>query len=234
MHILIADDDINLRRGLADLLELEGFDCSVAGDGAAALAAFRARRPDFCILDIMMPCMDGLELCRVLRREDDRVPILLLTARDQEIDRVIGLEIGADDYVSKPYGIRELVARIRAIQRRCGGSASPGRPVESMGRFRMDDLDVDPKALRAFRGDRRIDLTRRDVAILSVLHARMGEAVSRNDLYDLCWGRDYLPNSHSLDQYVSALRRKIERDAGAPRIIRSVYGVGYRHDPDAD
>jgi DNA-binding response OmpR family regulator len=226
MRILIADDDLHLRRGIADLLALEGFETVVAEDGVAAWEAFRNQRPEFCILDVMMPRMNGLDLCRAIRREDAQVPILLLTARDQEIDRVVGLEIGADDYVPKPFGSRELVARIRAILRR----TRRDEPACPAGRFRMDDIEIDLKALRAFRDGRGIDLTSREVSLLSVLHARAGQAVRRDELFDLCWGRDYMPNSRSLDQYVSALRRKIERDPASPRIIRSVHGVGYRYE----
>jgi len=226
MRILIAEDDAHLRRGIADLLMLEGYECDAVADGAAALAAFRARVPDFCIFDVVMPGLDGIELCRTIRRENADVPILLLTARGQEIDRVLGLEGGADDYVAKPFGTRELVARIRAIARR-----SARRPADGdTRRFRMGDLEVDRKALRAFRDGQTIELARREVELLSVLHARAGLAVSRNELLDLCWGRDYMPNSRALDQYVSALRRKIERDPADPRIIRTVHGVGYRHD----
>lgn len=226
MRILIAEDDAHLRRGIADLLTLEGHDCVAVADGAAALEAFRADTPDFCIFDVVMPGLDGIELCRAIRREDEDVPILLLTARGQEIDRVIGLEVGADDYVPKPFGTRELVARIRAIARR-----SARRIVGEEGRrFRMGDLEIDRKALRAYRDGRTIDLTRREVEVLSVLHARAGLAVGRDELLDLCWGRDYMPNSRALDQYVSALRRKIERDPTAPRIIRTVHGVGYRYE----
>jgi two-component system, OmpR family, alkaline phosphatase synthesis response regulator PhoP len=229
VRILIADDDLHLRRGIADLLALEGFETVVAEDGVAAWDAFRTHRPEFCILDVMMPRMDGLDLCRAIRRDDLQVPILLLTARGQEIDRVVGLEIGADDYVAKPFGSRELVARIRAILRRTRRDEPAGpAPACPTGRFRMDDIDIDPKALRAFRDGRGIDLTSREVSLLSVLHARAGQAVRRDELFDLCWGRDYMPNSRSLDQYVSALRRKIERDPASPRIIRSVHGVGYR------
>jgi two-component system alkaline phosphatase synthesis response regulator PhoP len=226
MRILIADDDLHLRRGIADLLALEGFETVVAEDGVAAWDVFQAQRPEFCILDVMMPRMNGFDLCRVIRREDAQVPILLLTARDQEIDRVIGLEIGADDYVPKPFGSRELVARIRAILRR----TRRDEPACPTGRFRMDDIEIDLKALRAFRDGRSIDLTSREASLLSVLHARAGQAVRRDELFDLCWGRDYMPNSRSLDQYVSALRRKIERDPASPRIIRSVHGVGYRYE----
>ncbi|TFH87238.1 response regulator transcription factor [Billgrantia azerbaijanica] len=224
MRILIAEDDAHLRNGLAKLLEREGHTCITAKDGAAALATFRAQAPDFCLLDVVMPSLDGIELCRAIRDEDADVPILLLTARGQEIDRVLGLESGADDYVPKPFSTRELIARIRAIARRSNRQSGTQR------RFRLGDLEIDREALRAFRGVRMIDLTRREVALLAVLHARTGLAVSRDELLNVCWGRDHLPSSRALDQYVSVLRRKIERDPSNPRLIRTVHGVGYRYD----
>jgi two-component system, OmpR family, alkaline phosphatase synthesis response regulator PhoP len=231
MSILIAEDDPHLRAGIVDLLNLEGFKCQVADDGAKALALFKAEKPEICVFDVMMPVMDGLTLCREVRRIDPLVPILLLSARGEEGDRVRGLEIGADDYVAKPFGARELVARIKAALRRTKVQSAPAQ-TEAKGRLRMGDLEIDQKAMRAYRGEQRIDLTSREVAILSALYERRGQAVSRDELFDLCWGRDYMPNSRALDQYVSALRKKIEVDAASPRIIRTVHGVGYRYDEE--
>lgn len=225
MRILIAEDDAHLRRGLADLLGREGYDCLTAADGRSALAFFNSAAPDFCILDVMLPKLDGFAVCTRIREQDSRVPILLLTARGQENDRVRGFECGADDYVPKPFGTRELVVRIKAIARR----AAPRAP-EAREPFSLGDLAIDPRALRAFRQGAAIELTRREVDLLVLLHARTGLAVSRDELLDRCWGRDYMPNSRSLDQFVFALRRKIERDPSEPRIICTVHGVGYRYD----
>jgi two-component system alkaline phosphatase synthesis response regulator PhoP len=233
MSILIAEDDPHLRAGIVDLLSLEGFECQVADDGAKALALFRAEKPEICVFDVTMPVMDGLTLCREVRRIDPLVPILLLSARGEESDRVRGLEIGADDYVAKPFGARELVARIKAALRRSKVQGAPAR-AEPDGRLHMGDLDIDQKAVRAFRGEQRIDLTSREAAILAALYDRRGQAVSRDELFDVAWGRDYMPNSRALDQYVSALRKKIEIDPAAPRIIRTVHGIGYRYDEDKD
>ncbi|HLH12640.1 MAG TPA: response regulator transcription factor [Methylovirgula sp.] len=232
MSILIAEDDPHLRAGIVDLLSLEGFQCQVADDGAKALALFKAEKPEICVFDVMMPVMDGLTLCREVRRIDPLVPILLLSARGEEGDRVRGLEIGADDYVAKPFSARELVARIKAALRRTKVAGAPAR--NENGRLHMGDLVIDQKAMRAYRGEHRIDLTSREVAILAALYERRGQAVSRDELFDLCWGRDYMPNSRALDQYVSALRKKIELDPASPRIIRTVHGVGYRYDEDED
>jgi DNA-binding response OmpR family regulator len=225
MKILIAEDDANLRAGLVDLLALEGLDCVVAEDGEAAWTVFSQQKPALCLFDVMMPRLDGLKLCRRIRETDTHTPILLLSARGAEIDRVVGLEIGADDYISKPFSARELVARIKAALRR---GQKPGPAPER--EFRMGDLAIDPAALRATRNERAIDLAPRELSVLQALYARKGKAVSRDDLFDLAWGRGYMPNSRALDQYVSSLRKKIELDPTRPRIIQTVHGVGYRYD----
>ncbi|MCI4677956.1 response regulator transcription factor [Rhodoblastus acidophilus] len=234
MKILIAEDDANLRAGLVDLLALEGIDCIVAEDGEAAWRAFVEEAPALCLFDVMMPRLDGLDLCRRIRARDSRTPILLLSARGAEIDRVIGLEIGADDYIAKPFSARELVARIKAgLRRTKAAPAAEVAPEKEPPRLRMGDIEIDPEALRAWRDGQSIDLAPRELAILRALLARAGKAVSRDELFDLAWGRDYMPNSRALDQYVSSLRRKIERDPAHPQIIKTVHGVGYRYDEDA-
>jgi DNA-binding response OmpR family regulator len=236
VKILIAEDDSNLRAGLVDLLALEGLTCVVAEDGEAAWTAFVEEAPALCLFDVMMPRLDGLDLCRRIRARDARTPILLLSARGAEIDRVIGLEIGADDYISKPFAARELVARIKAALRRAKVAQVTAQaqetevPTAPPGRLRMGDLEIDPSALRAFRGGQSIDLAPRELAILQALLERKGKAVTRDELFDLAWGRDYMPNSRALDQYVSSLRRKIELDPARPRIVSTVHGVGYRYD----
>jgi two-component system, OmpR family, alkaline phosphatase synthesis response regulator PhoP len=238
MSILIAEDDPHLRNGIVDLLTLEGFPCQVAEDGAKALALFQQSKPDLCVFDVMMPTMDGLTLCREIRRLDPLVPILLLSARGEETDRVRGLDVGADDYVAKPFGARELIARVKAALRRAKAqenqAPAAGQAPAGKGdvRIKMGDLDIDQKGMRAYRGETRIELTAREVAILLTLYERKGQAVSRDELFDLCWGRGFMPNSRALDQYVSALRKKIEIDPANPKIIRTVHGVGYRYEAE--
>jgi two-component system alkaline phosphatase synthesis response regulator PhoP len=222
--ILIAEDDAHLRAGLIDLLTLEGYACVGAADGPEALAAFRRAKPDLCLFDVVMPGLDGLALLRTIRAENADVPIVLLSARGAEMDRVIGLELGADDYIAKPFSAREVLARIKGALRRVRSTES------SNARVVMGDLIIDVKALRAYRGAGGIDLTKRELAILLALYNRTGQPVSRDDLFDIGWGRGFMPNSRALDQYVSALRRKIEIDPARPRIIQTVHGVGYRHD----
>ncbi len=230
MKLLVADDDAHLLKGLVELLTRAGFDCVGAEDGELALAAFREDRPALCLFDVLMPGMDGLSLCREIRALDARIPIILLSARDAEIDRVIGLEIGADDYIVKPFGPRELVARIKVALRRATGVDSAAPPSDAP--FAMGDLRIDATALRAFRGLQSIDLSRREATILKILFDRSGKPVSRNDLLDLAWGPNFMPDSRALDQYISSLRRKIEADPARPRIIKTVHGVGYRYDAD--
>ncbi|MBL26635.1 MAG: DNA-binding response regulator [Rhodospirillaceae bacterium] len=232
LRILVAEDDAPLRQALTHLFRAEGYECLPAADGAEALHLFRTQKPDFCVIDVMMPGMDGFDLCRAIRSEDVRVPVIVLTARHDEIDRVVGLELGADDYVTKPFGSRELVARVKAILRRSMTAAAQPDLGETSGaaRFAIGDIEIDVKALRGFRGSDPIDLTRREVAILATLHRRTGEVVSRDELYDSCWGRDYMPNSRAIDQSIRTLRLKIERDPARPAIIRTVHGAGYRYD----
>ncbi len=196
-----------------------------AADGNQALALWMEKRPDLLCLDIMMPGLDGYEVCRKVRAADASVPILFFSAKSEEIDVVIGLELGADDFVRKPFGTREFLARVRAALRRIQASRSAvGRKV-----FRMRDLAVYPKELRAERSGTSVDLSPREVKILALLHRRAGEAVTRDDLLDHCWGVEYYPESRTLDQHVAKLRKRIERDPSAPEIVETVRGVGYRY-----
>jgi DNA-binding response OmpR family regulator len=228
MKILIAEDDLNIRLGLKDLLEAEGYNCLEAADGDQAWALFGQHRPDLVLLDIMMPGQDGYSLCRRIRQQDQQLPVIFISAKSEEIDQVLGLELGADDYIKKPFGSREVVARIRAVTRRClARGLSPTRVDDS---FHMGDLRVLPAQLRAERGGHRIDLSLRDMRILQLLHRNPGRVLSRDELFDECWGRHYIPSSRTLDQHISKLRKAVELDAKDPRIIVTVHGVGYRFD----
>lgn len=234
MKILIVEDDDNLRSGLQDLLKLEGFKVVVCADIVSGLDLYQHEKPDFCILDIMLvEPDDGYTLCRKIRKVDQDTPILMLSARAEEIDRVLGFECGADDYLLKPFGPRELVARIRAISRRSIKSTNEGGVEAVPDCFNMNSLKIDPNALRAFRGDITIELTLRDVRILKLLHEKSGVALHRDEVFDACWGREFMPNSRALDQYISALRKKIDikSDEKENSMISTVRGVGYRYDP---
>lgn len=224
MRILIAEDNNALREGLCDLLAGDGHDCHPAADGLTARALFDAAPFPVVILDVVMPGMDGLSLCRHIRSTAPHSQILILSARGECFDRALGLELGADDYVAKPFDPAELRARIKGMARRAGG------PPIGETQFQMDDLRIDPLRLTARRsGEDNIPLNPRELAVLRLLYRHAGIPVSRNTLFDECWGRDYFPNSRALDQYISALRQRIERQPRQPRIIETVRGVGYRY-----
>ena len=225
MLILFADDDPVTLDGLQLCAEREGFRVLKARDGQEAWDLWLKHKPDLCCLDVMMPGLDGYEVCRRIRAHDSHAPILFLSAKSEEVDVVVGLQLGADDFVRKPFGRHELLARIRAALRR----VQPPSPQRS--RFRMGDLVVWPRELRAERGDHRIDLSPREVAILQLLHERAGEAVTRNELLDRVWGADYLPESRTVDQHIARLRKRIERAPEQPQIIETVRNAGYRFQP---
>ena len=225
MKILVAEDDLFTRDGLAEVLREEGHEVLTAGCGRTAITIFESRRPDCVCLDVMMPHKSGFEVCRHIRKTAPDVPILFISAKSEEVDKLVGFDLGADDFISKPFSVREVVARIRAVTRRSiGRQPSPPSP------FPMGDLTVFPAELRARRGDETIELSLRDVRILELLHARSGQAVDRRELFKHAWGEDYLPSSRTLDQHVSQLRKRIERNPKSPELILTVHGVGYRHD----
>jgi len=227
MKVLIAEDDPLTRKGLAEILESEGYQTAVARDGKEALALFTQASPDFVCLDIMMPGVSGYDVCREIRRFNPRVPVIFISAKSEEIDKVVGLELGADDFIVKPFGVKEVVARIRAVTRRCMAARPTADGAQS---FHLGDLEVLPAELRARRGKDVIDLSLRDVKILSLLHRNQGKAISRDTFFHECWGFDHVPNSRTLDQHIAQLRKRIERDPKNPSIIRTVHGVGYRYD----
>ncbi len=230
MLVLIAEDDTHTRRGLADVLSNEGFDCLQAPDGLKAWELFEKHRPNFVCLDVMMPGISGYEVCRRIRAHDAQVPILFLTAKGEEVDKVAGLELGGDDYVVKPFGVKEVVARIRAVARRCLAQSQTSANSVALEPFSMNDLEVYPRELRARRDQQWIDLSLREVKILCLLQQNDGKVIDRNTLMNHAWGQDYLPSSRTLDQHVSQLRKRIERDPKNPTIIQTVHGVGYRYE----
>lgn len=229
MKILIAEDELYIREGLKDLLESEGYATVSAEDGAKALTLFDREKPDLVLLDIMIPGKDGYALCREIRQRNAEIPVIFISAKSEEIDRVVGLELGADDYIMKPFGTREVVARIRAVTRRYLKGKQQDNTQEP-AELAFGDLVLFPKELRARRGEVSIDLSLRDVRILQLLHANAGKIVDRDALFNHCWGQDYLPSSRTLDQHISKLRKRIERDPQNPEIVRTVHGVGYRYD----
>jgi DNA-binding response OmpR family regulator len=227
MKVLIAEDDRLTRHGLAEVFAREGYEPILARDGAEALRLFEQHRPDVACLDVMMPEIDGYEVCRRLRRRGSRVPILFISAKSEEIDTVLGLELGADDFIVKPFGMRALVARVRAVTRRALRAEPRAGLPDS---FVMGGVRIVPSELRAHRGGAVIDLSLRDVKILALLHRERGRAVSRDQLFEEAWGLATPLASRSIDQHISQLRKRLESNPAEPEIIRTVHGVGYRFD----
>jgi len=220
--VLVVEDDPAILRGLADNLRFEGYDVQTAADGEEAYRAQRVHKPDLIVLDLMLPRMSGLELCKKLRAEGLHTPILMLTARSEESDRVLGLDIGADDYMTKPFSVRELAARIRAVLRRTqGGSPLPDD-------LQFGQVEVDFKRYEVRRKGKPIEMTRKEFAILRLLAARAGEVVTREQLLDEVWGYDAYPVSRTVDNHVAALRAKLETNPAEPEHILTVHGVGYK------
>ncbi len=220
--ILIVEDDQSIAQGLRDNLEFEKHEVSVATDGESALRLAREQRPDLIILDIRLPGMSGYEVCRKLRGEGSAIPVLMLTARGEEEDRVLGLDLGADDYVTKPFSVRELMARIRALLRRA--SASPELP----GELRMGDIVADFRSYEACRGGQPVELTRKEFGLLQLLAAREGRVVTRDELLETVWGHDAPQSTRTVDNHVATLRAKLEPDPSSPRYLQTVHGVGYK------
>jgi len=227
MRVLVAEDDDVMRAGLIEVLEGEGYDVLASADGAGALARWGSERADFVLLDIMMPERSGYDVCREIRRTDREVPVVFLSAKTEEIDKVVGFELGADDFIMKPFGIRELVARVRAISRRCYQREAP----KPAGTFAIGGISVEPATLRAsLPGGELVELSLREVKLLAEFAAHPGIVLDRDALWSACWGGHKYPNSRTLDQHIAKLRKKIELDRSAPAIIRTVRGVGYRYD----
>jgi DNA-binding response OmpR family regulator len=225
MKVLVAEDDANTRAGLVEILEMEGYEVVAAANGTDALRQFQGESPDFVCLDVMMPQMNGYDVCREIRKHNSRVPVVFISAKSEEIDKVIGLELGADDFIMKPFGVKEVIARIRAITRRCFANAACSKDC-----FVMGNLEVSPDELRARRGEQVIDLSIRDVKILQLFADSPGKALTRTMIYHHAWGPGSVANSRCLDQHIAQLRKRIETDPRQPVIIRTVHGVGYRWD----
>ncbi|GGX32810.1 DNA-binding response regulator [Streptomyces malachitofuscus] len=232
--VLLAEDDRAIRNALERALTLEGYRVTAVADGVEALAQAHRSRPDVLVLDVMMPGIDGLQVCRVLRAEGDRTPVLMLTALVETADRIAGLDAGADDYVVKPFDVEEVFARLRALLRRAAPvtPAPEPEPVEERqpeppGRFlEAAGLRMDPRARRAWRGGRELELTRTEFELLELLIRNAGVVLEHSTIYDRIWGYDFGPGSKNLAVYVGYLRRKLD-DPGAPQLIHTVRGVGY-------
>ncbi|MFJ8495303.1 response regulator transcription factor [Streptomyces sp. NPDC094038] len=240
--VLLAEDDRAIRHALERALTLEGYEVTAVADGVEALAHAHRIAPDVLVLDVMMPGIDGLQVCRVLRAEGDRTPILMLTALVETADRIAGLDAGADDYVVKPFDVEEVFARLRALLRRTlpvttgGGSSGSGgggvvaesgrEPQISDRQVEAAGLRMDLQARRAWRGRRELELTRTEFELLELLARNAGIVLDHSTIYDRIWGYDFGPGSKNLAVYVGYLRRKLD-EPGAPQLIHTVRGVGY-------
>ncbi len=227
MRVLVVDDDAAVRESLERSLRFEGYEVTTAIDGADALDAVGRDQPDIVVLDVMMPRIDGLETCRQLRARGDDVPVLMLTARDGLADRVSGLDVGADDYLVKPFALEELLARLRALTRRAALAARAAGPGGVPGSvLRYGGVDLDQASRQVTRGERELALTKTEFELLELFLSHPRQVLSRSMIMERVWGYDFGPTSNSLEVFVSYLRRKLEA-GGEPRLLHTVRGVGY-------
>jgi DNA-binding response OmpR family regulator len=222
--ILVVEDDRAILTGLQDLLEAEGYAVVTAEDGPAALRAYAGEKPTLVLLDIMIPDKSGYDVCREIRKKDDLTPILMLTAKAQEVDKVVGLEMGADDYIVKPFGVSELLARVRAGLRR--SRAKPAAKDDSPIAF--GDVAIDPKTYAGKKGKKTFAVSARELRLIRFFLDHDGQVIERFTLLDEIWGIRYEGTTRTLDQHIAKLRQKIEDDPANPRFIQTVHGVGYR------
>lgn len=219
--IAIVDDEEAIRTAVRLNLSREGYSIIEAGDGEAAIEIIKNKKPDLIVMDVMMPVKDGLNTCRSLRSEGNSTPIILLTSRSASVDKVLGLDLGADDYLAKPFEMMELVARVKALLRRTQAS-------RNIDEVRFSDVVVDFKAYKAAKGERSLELSAREYKLLRYLVAKHGDVVTRDELLDEVWGYDSYPCTRTVDNHISRLRQKIELDVTQPRHILTVHGVGYK------
>jgi DNA-binding response OmpR family regulator len=228
-RILIVEDDPHILLGLGEILKSEGFEVVTCNRGDKAIEAFEQHHPTLLVLDVMLPGRSGYDICRELRARKVMVPILMLTAKGQEIDKVVGLDLGADDYVTKPFGVRELLARIHALLRRTA-QPSPG-PVPSRTEFQIGSARIDPRTFQLRRGAAVEDLTAKELKLLELFHSHPREVMSRDRLLNEVWGYNYYGTTRTLDQVIVQLRKKLGDNADDPRHLLTVHGVGYKLEP---
>ena len=221
-RILIVEDEPAMVQGLRDNFEYEGYEVISAADGVEGLERALTQTPDLVVLDVMMPRMSGLDVCKQLKSKRPGIPIIMLTARGQEIDKVVGLELGADDYVTKPFSIRELMARVKAVLRR----VSPQAPSSDV--YRFSDVEVNVRSNEVLRSGRPVDLSAKEFALLAYFVAHPTETLSRDRLLDAVWGYDNYPNTRTVDTHIVHLRQKLEPNPEEPRFILTVHGTGYK------
>jgi DNA-binding response OmpR family regulator len=222
--VLVIEDDLAILRGLKDNLEYESYEVLTAADGEAGYCLIKEKKPDLVILDLMLPKMNGYELCRKVRGENIATPILMLTARGEEMDRVMGLDLGADDYITKPFSIAELLARVRAVLRRMQKAKAGDLPRE----LHLGDVSVDFVRFEARKAGKVLSLSRKEFGMLRFLAGRAGEVVTRDEILDEVWGYDQYPSTRTVDNHIALLRNKLEDDPSRPCRLLTVHGVGYK------
>jgi len=233
IHILVAEDDANIRTGLVDTLESEGYQATPAVDGKQAIEIFEAGNFDLILLDIMMPEKSGYDVCRSIRTQDEEVPVIMLTAKGEEVDKVIGLQLGADDYITKPFGVHELLARISAVLRRSQRKEkSPLEEAEIPERFTFGTAEIDTRQYKVQMAEKSFDISARELELLKFFFVHPNEVLSRDRILNAVWGIHYSGTTRTLDQHVAQLRKKVEEDPAHPCFLKTVYGVGYRYEQE--
>jgi DNA-binding response OmpR family regulator len=220
--ILLVEDEYPMRVALDDAFRHYGYEVVSASDGEAGLKLVEEKKPDLVILDVMLPHMDGFEVCKQLRQQGFMRPILMLTARSHEVDKVIGLELGADDYVTKPFGDRELLARVKALLRRSGHEPS------ELGNYRFGNVDIDFTHFTAKKNSGSLRLTSTEFSLLCLLISQKGKVLTREELLNKVWGYEFFPQSRTVDNHILRLRQKLEDDPNHPRHILTIHGLGYK------
>jgi DNA-binding response OmpR family regulator len=223
-RILVIEDEPQMLLGLRDNLELEGYEVQTAGDGDEGLQKAATFQPDLVILDVMLPRKNGFDVCRELRARSITTPVVMLTARNQETDKVLGLELGADDYVTKPFSITELLARVRAVLRRSSVRPAAG----AADTYRIGDLEIDFRIHQARRGKQRVEFTAREFELLRYFVTHIGQVVTREQILNEVWGYEEFPTTRTIDNFVAKLRQKIEKSPHAPEHILTIHGSGYK------
>ena len=224
--ILIVEDDPHILLGLEEVLKSESFEVAVCNRGDEAIDAFNQHHPALVLLDVMLPGLSGYDICRKLRANKVTTPILMLTAKGQEIDKVVGLDLGADDYVTKPFGVRELLARIQALLRRSSNAPAAVKVTETP--FQIGSASIDPKTFQIRRGKQVDELTAKELKLLQLFHAHPGEVFSRDRLLNEVWGYNYFGTTRTLDQVIVQLRKKLGDNGAEPKHLVTVHGVGYK------
>jgi DNA-binding response OmpR family regulator len=224
--VLIVEDDPHILLGLEEVLKSDGFDVAVCNRGDQAIEAVRKQRPSLILLDLMLPGLSGYDICKQLRAKKVATPILMLTAKGQEIDKVVGLDLGADDYVTKPFGVRELLARIRALLRRT--AAAPSSETNAQAPFQIGSATIDPKTFQLKRAKTVEELTPKELKLLQLFATHPGEVFSRDRLLNEVWGYNYYGTTRTLDQVIVQLRKKLGDNGDDPKHLLTVHGVGYK------